>query len=64
MQFHVKYLQHTLTACVQTPVVEVWSHSPAVEVYMTIKSDSESYLAWLQTFLMIETWYAMLLPKN
>lgn len=46
------------------PVVEVLSHSLSVEVYIMTNSDSESYLAWLQTFVMIETWYAMLLPKN
>lgn len=64
MKLHVKYFQHTLAACVQAPVVEVLSHSPSVEVYIMINSDSESYLTWLQTFLMTETWYAMLLPKN
>lgn len=64
MKFHVKYFQHTLAACEQAPVVEVLSHSLSVEVDMMVNSDSKSYLAWLQTFLMIETWYAMLLPKN
>lgn len=64
MKFHVKYLKHTLDACVPAPVVEVLSHSLSVEVYIMTNSDSESYLAWLQTFVMIETWYAMLLPKN
>lgn len=64
MKFHVKYFQYTLAACVQAPVIEFLSHSLSVEVYMMINSDSESYLAWLQTFLMIEAWYAILLPKN